>query len=95
MATTIGTITLDGSFTDWLAAQPLTNSPNTVAGYQVYGALINDATLGENYVIGIDATDSTNDQPIVAGTVIYLNTDQNELDRLQPAVRPRWRGRRV
>ena len=75
MATTIGTITLDGSFTDWLAAQSLMNSANTVAGYQVYGALINDATLGENYVIGIDAT-ATNDPVIGAGTVIYLNTDQ-------------------
>ena len=35
---------------------PLMTPGNTVAGYQVYGALINDATLGNNYVIGIDAT---------------------------------------
>ena len=83
MATTIGTITLDGSFTDWLAAQSLMNSANTVAGYQVYGALINDATLGENYVIGIDATGSA-DPVIVAGTVIYLNTDQNNSTGYSP-----------
>ena len=34
-------------------------SENTVAGYQVYGAFLNDATLGNTYVIGIDATATT------------------------------------
>ena len=49
---------------------------NTVPGYQVYGAKLNDATLGETYVIGIDATVPT-DPAIAPGAVIYLNTDQN------------------
>ena len=83
MTTTIGTIELDGSFTDWLAADSLMNSANTVTGYQVYGALINDATLGENYVIGVDATDSS-DAAILAGTIIYLNTDQNNTTGFSP-----------
>ena len=51
-------------------------SANTVAGYQAYGALLNDATLGDTYVIGIDATTAT-DPVIAADTFIYLNTDQN------------------
>src|SRR5580700_3693600 len=77
MAITIGQqITLDGQFTDWLATDALMTSENTVIGYQVYGAFLNDATLGNTYVIGIDATAAT-DQVIAAGTVIYLNTDQN------------------
>ena len=77
MSIQVGTITLDGLFTDWLATDALMTSENTVTGYQVYGAFLNDATLGGNtYVIGIDATAAT-DQVIAAGTVIYLNTDQN------------------
>jgi serralysin len=77
MAITIGNqITLDGQFTDWLATDSVMTSVNTVAGYQVYGAFLNDATLGNTYVIGIDATAAT-DPVIAAGTVIYLNTDQN------------------
>src|ERR1700761_8791686 len=83
MATTIGTITLDGSFTDWLAAQSLENAANASPNYQIYGALINDPTLGENYVIGLDATGS-NDPVIAAGTVIYLNTDQNNTTGYSP-----------
>ena len=48
MATTIGNlITLDGQFTDWTAADDVMTPANTVAGYQVYGALLNDATLGD------------------------------------------------
>jgi hypothetical protein len=81
--TTIGTITLDGSFTDWLAAQSLENPANASSNYQIYGALINDPTLGENYVIGLDATGST-DPVIAAGTVIYLNTDQNNTTGFSP-----------
>ena len=50
MATTIGNlITLDGQFTDWPAADAIATAANTVAGYQVYGALINDATLGKDF----------------------------------------------
>ena len=60
MATKIGNlITLDGQFTDWPAANSVMTSGNTVAGYQVYGAFLNDATLGNTYVLGIDATAAT------------------------------------
>ena len=53
MATTIGNlITLDGQFTDWPLNDSVMRPTNTVAGYQIYGALLNDATLGKNYVIG-------------------------------------------
>src|SRR5712664_1141778 len=84
MATTIGNlITLDGQFTDWPAADSLMRPTNTVAGYQLYGALINDATLGKNYVIGIDATVTT-DPVIAANTFIYLNTDQNRATGFSP-----------
>jgi serralysin len=84
MATTIGNqITLDGQFTDWLATDAVMTSGNTVAGYQVYGAFLTDATLGNTYVIGIDAT-ATTDAAIVAGTVIYLNTDQNNTTGYSP-----------
>src|SRR6202022_4977090 len=84
MATTIGNlITLDGQFTDWPAVDSLMTPTNTVAGYQVYGALLNDATLGNNYVIGIDATVTT-DPVIAANTSIYLNTDQNRATGFSP-----------
>src|ERR1700733_1641800 len=77
MAITIGSkITLDGQFTDWLATDAVMTSANTVAGYEVYGNFLADATLGNTYVIGIDATGAT-DPVIGPGTVIYLNTDQN------------------
>jgi hypothetical protein len=85
--TIAGAITLDGTFTDWPAADPVMTPGNTVAGYQIYGALLddtNDATNpGETYVIGVDATDST-DPAIGAGTVIYLNTDQNTATGYSP-----------
>jgi hypothetical protein len=84
MATTIGNlITLDGQFTDWPAADSLMTPTNTVAGYQLYGALINDATLGKNYVIGINATVTT-DPVIGANTFIYLNTDENRATGFSP-----------
>ena len=84
MPTTIGNlITLDGQFTDWPSADSLMRPGNTVAGYQVYGALINDATLGNTYVIGIDATVTT-DPAIAANTFIYLNTDQNTATGFTP-----------
>ena len=60
MPTTIGNlITLDGTFSDWPAADIVTNPANVAAGYQIYGAFLNDATLGNTYVIGIDATAAT------------------------------------
>jgi serralysin len=83
MAIQVGTITLDGLFTDWLATDAVMTSENTVTGYQAYGALLNDATLGENYVIGIDATIAT-DPVIAANTFIYLNTDQNTATGYSP-----------
>ena len=84
MAIKIGNlITLDGLFTDWPATDTVMTSGNTVAGYQVYGAFLNDATLGNTYVIGIDATAAT-DPVIAAGTVIYLNTDQNSTTGYSP-----------
>ena len=76
-------ITLDGQFADWPATDAVMTPANTVAGYQVYGALINDATLGKNYVIGIDATVTT-DPVIAANTFIYLNTDQNTATGYSP-----------
>ena len=84
MPTTIGNlITLDGQFTDWPAADSLMTPANTVAGYQLYGALLNDTTLGNTYVIGIDATVTT-DPVIGANTFIYLNTDQNRATGFSP-----------
>ena len=84
MAIKIGNqITLDGQFADWLATDALMTSANTVAGYQVYGAFLSDATLGNTYVIGIDAT-ATTDAAIAAGTVIYLNTDRNNATGFSP-----------
>ena len=82
MATIIGNLTLDGQFTDWPQNDFLMTPANTVAGYQVYGALIDDAKLGKNYVIGIEAT--ATDPVIAAGTVVYLNTDQNTATGYSP-----------
>jgi hypothetical protein len=84
MATTIGNqIALDGQFTDWPLTDSIMRPGNTVAGYQVYGALIDDVTLGKNYVIGINATVAT-DPVIAANTFIYLNTDQNRATGFGP-----------
>src|ERR1700688_2921371 len=84
MATTIGNlITLDGQFTDWPLNDSVMRPVNTVAGYQIYGGLLNDAPLGKNYVIGIDATVTT-DPVIAANTFIYLNTDQNKATGFSP-----------
>jgi Ca2+-binding RTX toxin-like protein len=77
MAITIGNlITLDGEFTDWQPSSTVERPTNTVAEYQIYGSLVDDATLGKNYVLGIDATVAT-DPAIAAFTFIYLNTDQS------------------
>ena len=84
MATTIGNlITLDGQFIDWPAADAIERPGNSVADYQVYGALINDATLGNNYVIGFDAIVGT--APVIAPfTFVYLNTDQDSATGFTP-----------
>ena len=90
MATTIGgLITLDGTFTDWPAADLVMTAANTVAGYQVYGAPLNDTALGGTYVIGIEATAiapaTAPAEPVIGpGTVIYLNTDQNNTTGYSP-----------
>ena len=77
MATTIGNlITLDGGFTDWPSIDTVERPENAVANYQIYGALVDDATLGKNYVVGINATVAT-DPAVAAFTFIHLNTDQN------------------
>ena len=83
MATIGNLITLDGQFTDWPAADSLMTAGNTVAGYQVHGGLINDATLGNTYVIGIEATNSA-DLVIGPNTFIYLDTDQNTSTGFSP-----------
>src|SRR5260370_10419582 len=84
MATTIGNlITLDGQFTDWPAADSLMTPVNKGAGSQVVCAPVIDATLGNTYVIGIDATVTT-DPVIGAYTFIYLNTDQNAATGFSP-----------
>lgn len=81
--TTVGTLTLDGKFTDWSAGDTLERPGNTLANYQLHGALITDATLGKNYVIGIEAAVTT-DPVIAANTFIYLNTDQNTASGFTP-----------
>ena len=87
-ATTIGgAITLDGSFTEWPSADMIMTAGNTVAGYKVYGALLNDAKMGETYTVGIDATDAS-DPAIGPGTVIYLNTDQDAATGFSPSFAP-------
>ena len=48
MATTIGNLMLDGGFTDWRATDFVERPGSTVANYQIYGALVDDATLGKN-----------------------------------------------
>src|SRR5450432_513991 len=96
MATINGNlITLDGIFADWAANDMIMTAANAVINYQVYGAFVADATvtntgatLGNTYVIGIDATSSTADPVIAPGTVIYLNTDQNNGTGFSPSFAP-------
>ncbi len=92
--TTIANITLDGQFADWPANAMIMTANNAVAGYQIYGALLNDATLGDNYVIGIDATDSTD--PVIGPGHHHLSEHGSGQDNgLQPVRRREHRGRRV
>jgi Ca2+-binding RTX toxin-like protein len=77
MATSIGNVIIDGSFSDWTAADQIERPGNTVANYQLYGKLVTDATLGDNYVIGFQSqAGATTAPPIGPGTTIWLNTDQ-------------------
>src|SRR5689334_394065 len=78
VATTKPTITVDGNFSDWVASELITTPSNYVPGYSLYGTVQND-----NYLIGIDAT-STTDPVIGAGTTIWLNTDQNTATGYSP-----------
>ena len=68
-------ITLDGEFTDWRATDFVERPGNTVANYQVYGALVDDATGQE--LCGRYQRAVATDPVIAANTSIYLNTDQN------------------
>ena len=63
MATTIGNLMLDGQFADWPLNDIVERPGNTVTNYQVYGALVDDAT-GKNYVVGINAAVATD--PVIA-----------------------------
>ncbi len=83
MTTIANTITLDGTFSDWPAQDMIMTAANAVAGYQIYGALLADSALGPTYVIGIDAT-SSSDPVIGPGTIFYLNTDQNNTTGYNP-----------
>jgi serralysin len=91
MATINGNlITLDGIFSDWAANDMIMTAANAVLNYQVYGAFVANATVtntnstpDNTYVIGIDATDPS-DPVIGAGTIIYLNTDQNNTTGFSP-----------
>src|SRR5690348_10053317 len=68
-------ITLDGDFSDWSLADLVERPVNSVADYQIYGALLDDASV-KTYVIGIEAAVAT-DPALAANTYIFLNTDQN------------------
>jgi hypothetical protein len=80
--TTVGNITLDGNFTDWAPASLVQVPANTVAGYDVYGQLVHDSALGNNYIIGISA--NATDPVIGAHTFLYINTDQNAATGFSP-----------
>lgn len=67
-ASVVGSITLDGSLTDWTAGSRIDGAA-PVAGYEVYGR-----TSGDSYVFAIKAPAGT----FIGGdTTIWLNTDQN------------------
>ena len=72
------TITVDGNFSDWTAAERIDNPANFVPGYALYGTEQNGV-----YYIGIEATVTT-DPVIGPGTTIWLNTDQNTATGYSP-----------
>ncbi len=68
-ATTIGSVTLDGSLAaDWTASDRI-DTAAPVAGYEVYGKV-----TGDHYVFAIKSTNGT---AIGANTTAWLNTDRN------------------
>ena len=78
IVSTTSTITVDGSLSDWMAAQRIDNPVNVVSGYSLYGTVQNDT-----YLIGIGATSTTD--PVIGGnTTIWLNTDQNTATGYSP-----------
>ena len=83
MAITVGTITLDGNFTDWATTDHLERPSYPVAGYEVFGKFVSDATLGDHYVIGFESTSAIN-PAIGANTTIWLNTDNNTATGTSP-----------
>ena len=74
MATLIGSISLDGTLTDWTSADRL-DLPGTVNGYGIYGKFAVDATGAAYYVFAIDASGANT--PIGANTTLWLDTDKN------------------
>lgn len=76
MPTTVGTLTLDGQFNDWSPSRLVERPTNSIAAYDIYASLVPDAARGDTYVIGVNATVSSN-PVIAANTFIYLNADQN------------------
>jgi Ca2+-binding RTX toxin-like protein len=73
---TVGSITLDGDFTDWNATDEIDRPGNAVSGYHLFGKLAADPALGDTYIIGFEST-STSNPVIGANTTLWLNTDQN------------------
>ena len=71
-------ITVDGTFSDWDTSELISTPVNTVPGYSWYGTVQNDT-----YFIGVQATGTT-EPAIGAGTVIWLNTDQNTATGYSP-----------
>lgn len=65
-APTIGTVTLDGSLTDWTAAEQIDKTGST-DGYDIYAK-----ATGDSFVFAIKAPVA-----IGAGTTAWLNTDQD------------------
>ena len=72
------TITVDGSLSDWTAAEIIDNPANVAPGYSLYGTVQNDT-----YFIAIQGTGTT--VPVIgSGTTIWLNTDQNTATGYSP-----------
>jgi serralysin len=71
-------ITVDGTFSDWTAAERIDNPSNLVAGYALYGTV-----QAGSYLIAVQAIAAT-DGVIGDGTTIWLNTDQNTTTGYSP-----------
>jgi len=65
--TTIGSVTLDGSLSDWTAADRLDHPGSGQSGYEIYGRFENDY-----YIVAIKSA-----VEIGANTTAWLNTDRN------------------